>query len=149
MNLHQMIIFGERRLDMIIKDYPLENEPLIINEDYLTEKRFARPTVLFTYIIQRINHLSSKVTLNTKIILNDKINDLQIIEAKFSKSVDLENSTLLNWIQDFVGVMTVDIYKLLLDKIPPQTVDITPPLISGHKIAEVAEYVFSELTKLS
>lgn len=134
---------------MILNNYLLESILNNLNEHYLTEKRFATHKVVFTSDITRVSSTQSKIALYIEVTFTSKKDNVQLAKATFNKSFELDNNTPVNLIYEIVYEAVKGIKEFLEDKIPFQTIEITPPLIAHYEIKEQSDYFASELAKLS
>jgi len=145
----KLLYLGKRSEYMILNNYPLENEPIIINTEFLSEKRDANHIVKHTSDLTRLNTTQSKITITTEVLFKNRTDNIQLVKAVFKKSFDLDNDTPVSYIYGIINEMRNDLTNVLLKRIPVATIDITPPLVAHYEMQEQADYLSSELGKLA
>jgi len=141
---------------MNVKEYDLKINSFVVNPDYIDKhKTLSVHEFEINEDINYINLSKRQLTLYIKVIIDSKTDNVNIVKAEFSRYFEIElhsdekHETYFNgFIWHIIDTFS-SVRNYLLDNIPVEIIEITPPLIDGYEQEKVALSIYEKLKKQS
>lgn len=141
---------------MYIKEHDLKVNEFYVNPDYIANhKTLCVQSVEIKDTVQYINVNKRMLIFHINVLFNSTIDDKPVVNCDFSKHLEIElnidehkkPNPYFNLFHNGVVEMISSVKNFLLESIPLEMIEITPPLISGYEVEQVALSIYEKLIK--